>query len=74
MTTRPQQFLEVVPLEAHCPDGASDSDVHEYRWLETPAGFDGIDSFHEGGRGIAPTVIAPGEDGRRLHSILFADV
>ena len=42
-------------------------DVNEGRRLEAPAGFHGIDGFDKLGRGISPTVVAPGEEGRGLH-------
>lgn len=67
MSARPHQLLGSVSDEARGPNIAPDSDVNEGRRLESPAGFDGINSLDKLGRGVAPAVVAPGEDGRFVH-------
>jgi hypothetical protein len=64
VAARPQQLLEGVALEGFRPDGAADSDVHEQGRLEAPARLDGIDGLDKLGRVVAPTVVAPSEEGR----------
>src|SRR5690242_10485700 len=66
MAARSQQSLECSPRKARCTDYPPNANVNKHWRLETSTRLDGIDSFDEMRRMIAPTVISPGEDGKSL--------
>ena len=58
------EFFKIAALETLGPNGAANANVDKNRRLETTTGFDGVDGLDERGGGVAPPVIAKGEDGR----------
>ena len=54
--------------------GPADAYVNEPRAPTTPAGFDRIHQVHQLGCRIAPTPVAPGENGQAAHGSILASV